>query len=313
MLNRVLQQVQTVAIGGHIRPDGDCVGSCMSLYQYLKKCYPEIQVDVYLEDIPDSFSMFPIVEEIQHEVDEEKVYDLFISLDCADVRRLGFSQILFENAKKTFCVDHHISNVGFADENYIVPETSSTAELVFQLLDAEQIDPPIAECLYLGIVHDTGVFQYQSTSPRTMEIAAELMKKDIRSNKIIDKTYYEKTFVQNKMLGIALMNSELFLEGKCIVSHITKTVMDEYGAKPKDLEGIVSQLRITEGVEVAVFMYELSEGEYKISLRAPGEANVSKIAEYFGGGGHVKAAGLNMCGQRADIQEALLEQIGKQL
>ena len=192
MLNRVLQQVQTVAIGGHIRPDGDCVGSCMALYQYLKKCYPEIQTDVYLEEIPDSFSMFPIVEDIQHEVDEEKVYDLFISLDCADVTRLGFSMVLFENAKKTFCVDHHISNGGFGDDNYIVPETSSTAELVFNLLNLEEIDMDIAECLYLGIVHDTGVFQYSSTSPRTMEIAAELMRKGVRANTIIDKTFTRK-------------------------------------------------------------------------------------------------------------------------
>lgn len=313
MLNRVLQQANTVAIGGHIRPDGDCVGSCMSLYQYLKKCYPQKEVDVYLEEVPDAFWMFPSVGEIKHEVQEEKEYDLFISLDCADVRRLGFSQVLFDKAKKTFCVDHHISNGGFADDNYIVPETSSTAELVFTLMDLENIDTEIAEFLYLGIVHDTGVFQYSSTSPRTMEIAAELMRKGVRANMIIDKTYYEKTYVQNKLLGLALSKSVLFLDGKCIVSYITKDVMDEYGAKPKDLEGIVSQLRVTEGVEVAVFMYELAPNEFKISLRASGDVNVSKVAECFGGGGHVKAAGLTMSGSALEIIAQLMEQIGKQL
>ena len=313
MLNRVLQQANTVAIGGHIRPDGDCVGSCMSLYQYIKKCYPQKAVDVYLEEIPESFWMFPSVGEIKHEVKEEKAYDLFISLDCADVNRLGFSKVLFEKAKKTFCVDHHISNGGFADDSYIVPETSSTAELVFNLMDLENIDSEIAEYLYLGIVHDTGVFQYSSTSPRTMEIAAELMRKGIRANAIIDKTYYEKTYVQNKLLGMALSKSVLLLDGKCIVSYITKDVMDEYGAKPKDLEGIVSQLRVTEGVEVAVFMYELAPNEFKISLRASGDVNVSKVAETFGGGGHVKAAGLNMSGSALEIVAQLMEQIGKQL
>ena len=313
MLNRVLERAQTVAIGGHIRPDGDCVGSCMSLYQYLRKCYPEKQVDVYLEEIPDSFSMFPIVKEIKHEVTEEKVYDLFVSLDCADVSRLGFSQVLFEKAKKTFCVDHHISNQGFGDANFVVPEMSSTAELVFRLLDVDKIDTDIAECLYLGIVHDTGVFQYSSTSPETMEIAAELMRKNIRANEIIDKTYYEKTYVQNQMLGFALSQSMLLLDGKCILSYLTKDVLDEFGAKPKDLEGIVSQLRVTQGVEVSVFMYELAEGEFKISLRASGDVNVSKVAECFGGGGHVKAAGLNMKGHLKEIVDQLLEQIGKQL
>jgi phosphoesterase RecJ-like protein len=268
---------------------------------------------VYLEEIPDSFWMFPSVGEIKHEVKEEKAYDLFISLDCADVNRLGFSKVLFEKAKKTFCVDHHISNGGFADDSYIVPETSSTAELVFNLMDLENIDSEIAEYLYLGIVHDTGVFQYSSTSPRTMEIAAELMRKGIRANAIIDKTYYEKTYVQNKLLGMALSKSVLLLDGKCIVSYITKDVMDEYGAKPKDLEGIVSQLRVTEGVEVAVFMYELAPNEFKISLRASGDVNVSKVAETFGGGGHVKAAGLNMSGSALEIVAQLMEQIGKQL
>ena len=115
------------------------------------------------------------------------------------------------------------------------------------------------------------------------------------------------------MLGIALSKCELLLDGKCIYSYITKDVMDKYGAKPKDLEGIVSQPRVTEGVEVAVFMYELSKEEYKISLRASGDVNVSKIAEHFGGGGHVKAAGLNMSGNESVIISQLTEQIGKQL
>ena len=314
MLNRVMMQAKTVAIEGHIRPDGDCVGSCMGLYQYLKNNFEGIEVDVYLEDIPECFKeMLPITTEIKHEADEKKEYDLFIALDCADMTRLGFSGVLFENAKTTFCVDHHISNQAFADENYIIAEASSTAELVYRLLEKEKIDTNIAECLYMGIVHDTGVFQYSSTSPETMEIAADLMRKNIRANEIIDKTYYEKTYAQNQILGRALLESTLLFDGKCIVSYITKDIMDLHGVTPKDLEGIVSQLRVTKGVEVAIFLYELGEKEFKVSLRASGDVDVSKVAVTFGGGGHKKAAGLTMKGTVQEILNDLSEQICIQL
>ena len=313
MLKRALQQIQTVAISGHIRPDGDCVGSCMGLYQYLKTWYPNLEVDVYLEEIPDSFHFIEAATDIKHEADPSKVYDLFIALDCGDAGRLGFSSVLFEGAKKTFCVDHHVSNQAFADENYIVPEASSTSELVYRLMDVEKITTEIAECLYLGIVHDTGVFQYSCTAPETMEAAADLMRKGIRASEIIEKTFYEKTYAQNKMLGYALSNSERYLDIKCIYACITREDMNKYGVTPKELVGIVSQLRNTKGVDVAIFLYELGENEFKVSLRASGDVNVSKVAQVFGGGGHVKAAGVTIQGTAQEILEQLLEQIAMQL
>lgn len=313
MLKRALQQIQTVAISGHIRPDGDCVGSCMGLYQYLKTWYPDLEVDVYLEEIPDSFHFIEAATDIKHEADPSKVYDLFIALDCGDAGRLGFSSVLFEGAKKTFCVDHHVSNQAFADENYIVPEASSTSELVYRLMDVEKITTEIAECLYLGIVHDTGVFQYSCTAPETMEAAADLMRKGIRASEIIEKTFYEKTYEQNKLLGYALSNSERYLDNKCIYACITREDMNTYGVTPKELDGIVSQLRNTKGVEVAIFLYELGENEFKVSLRASGDVNVSKVAQVFGGGGHVKAAGVTIQGTAQEILEQLLEQIAMQL
>ena len=146
-----------------------------------------------------------------------------------------------------------------------------------------------------------------------MDAAAYLMRKNIRANEIIDKTYYEKTYAQNRVLGHALLNSRLTLDNQCIVSYVTKDIMDEFQVKQKDLEGIVSQLRVTQGVEVAIFFYEIGLDEYKVSLRASGDVDVSKVAQVFGGGGHVKAAGLTMKGKVQDIIDALIEQIGKQL
>lgn len=314
MLNHALEQAKTVAIGGHVRPDGDCVGSCMGLYQYIKTWYPEIEADIYLEDIPESFKrLIAVSDQIKGEVAEAKEYDLFIALDCGDAARLGFSAVLFENAKHTICVDHHVSNMAFADENHIVPDASSTSELIYHLLPYEKITKEIAECLYLGIVHDTGVFQYSSTAPETMEAAANLMRKGINANEIIDKTFYEKTYAQNQILGRALLESILFMDGKCIFTCLTKKIMDFHEVKPKDLEGIVSQLRVTEGVEVAIFLYQTNEDEFKVSLRASGDVDVSKVAQKFGGGGHKKAAGVTMKGTMHEIINNLSEQISAQL
>lgn len=300
-LSDILHGKKTVALGGHIRPDGDCVGSSMGLYIYLKEQYPEVETDVYLEEIPESYLMIHGTDVVKHNIPEGRQYDLFICLDCGDEMRLGFSEPLFQAAKQTFCIDHHVSNRAFADKNYIVPDASSTSELVYRMLDKAKISLYTAEALYMGIVHDTGVFQYSCTSPETMEAAAELLRKGVDGNKIIDKTYYEKTYIQNQILGRALLESILILDKKCIVSSVSKSEMEFYEAKPSDLEGIVSQLRLTQGIEVAMFMYELETRQFKVSLRSQGKVDVSTIAQFFGGGGHKRAAGFTMKGTSHDV------------
>lgn len=312
-LDEILRGVKRAGIAGHIRPDGDCTGSCLALYQYLCMYYPEVSTDVYLEEIPNLFHMLTGADEIRHELPEDTGYDVFFALDCGDTKRLGFAGTLFEQAKKTVCIDHHVSNLAFADVNQIVPDASSTSELIYDLLEKEKITKEIAEALYLGIVHDTGVFQYSCTKPSTMEAAAELLRKGIDGPKIIEKTFFEKTYAQNQVLGKALLESIRLMDGKIIFSYITKKSMNFFGVKAKDLEGIVSQLRVTSGVEVAIFLYELECGEFKVSLRSRESVDVSKVAQYFGGGGHVRAAGLTFRGTVHDAVNNIVGQIALQL
>lgn len=312
-LDEILQGVKRAGIAGHVRPDGDCTGSCLALYQYLRMYYPEVSTDVYLEEIPNSFHMLTGADEIRHGLPEDTGYDVFFALDCGDTKRLGFAGTLFEQAKKTVCIDHHVSNLAFADVNQIVPDASSTSELIYDLLEKERITKEIAEALYLGIVHDTGVFQYSCTKPSTMEAAAELLRKGIDGPIIIEKTFYEKTYAQNQVLGKALLESIRLMDGKVIFSYITKKSMNFFGVKAKDLEGIVSQLRVTTGVEVAIFLYELESGEFKVSLRSKEKVDVSKVAQYFGGGGHVRAAGLTFRGTVHDAVNNIVGQVALQL
>lgn len=307
------ETICSVGIAGHVRPDGDCVGTCMGLYLYLKQEYPQLAVDVYLDHPKQELAYIQAFDEIQMEADDAKVYDLFITCDVSSLDRIGLAETMFANAKKTFCLDHHISNPGFADMNYVEGEVSSAAEVLYTLLDPEKVTRPVATAIYTGIIHDTGVFQYSSTTPRTMEIAGKLMATGFDFNKIIDESFYQKSYLQNQIMGRVLTESILFLHGTCIAGVVRRKDMDFYQVDGKDLDGIVSQLRLTKGVEVAIFIYEHDPMCYKVSMRSNGRVDVSQVALYFGGGGHTRAAGCDMSGTAYDVLNNLAEQIEKQL
>ena len=312
-MNFFLTGKETVGIAGHVRPDGDCVGSTLAIYNYIKEYYPQIDVRLYLEPIPNVFKFLRYADEIRSDYTDEIVFDLFIVCDCGDEGRLGNAVKYYENAKNTLCIDHHVSNQEFAQHNYIFPDASSTCELVYELLDPAHITKEIAECLYTGMVHDTGVFQYSCTSAKTMNIAGQLMELGIDYSEIVDATFYTKTYAQNQILGQALLDSRLYLDGRCIISVVTKEEMDAFGVLPKHLDGIVNQLRVTKGVVVAAFMYQNEDGSFKVSLRANGTFDVAALAMHFGGGGHVKAAGYTAFEDAETAKDILLKEIGKRL
>ena len=308
----ILDGVKTMGIGGHVRPDGDCVGSCMALYLYVKTYWPEIQVDVYLDHPKPVFGHIDCMDEVKMELDGEKEYDLFVTCDVSAKDRLAIAAPYFDSAKKTACIDHHVSNPGFAQIIHIRGEVISACEVLYSMLDPEKINCTIAKPIYTGMVHDTGVFQYSSTSPDTMRIAGELMKTGFNFSKIIDESFYQKTYIQNQVMGRVLAESIMLLDGKCIVGYLKKRDMDFYGVDGKDLDGIVSQLRLTQGVEVAMFIYEFEQQSFKVSLRSTGKIDVSKIAVYFGGGGHMRAAGCDLQGSVYDVINNVTGQICKQ-
>ena len=307
-----VRDAKTIGISGHVRPDGDCIGSVMGLYLYLKKVLPEAQIDVFLEQPADIFHCIQGVDMIRSDFDADMRYDVFFAMDC-NAERLGDVEKIYEKAGKRINIDHHISNTGCGDVNVIEPERSSTCELLYDLLEEEQIDMEIAKALYIGLIHDTGVFKYSNTSPKTFQTAAKLIAFGFDFPKLIDETFYEKTYVQSQIMGRAILESIRFLNGRCIVSMVNKKTMNFYQAEPKDLDGIVNQLRIVKGVECAIFMYEARPMEYKVSMRSNGVVDVAAIAVQFGGGGHVRAAGCYMRGTYHDAINNLSLHIEKQL
>lgn len=340
IFNEAIDRASSVCIFGHISPDGDCLGSALSVSRYIENRKssaglpsdeknsaekdPAEKIDennreaadirVYLEEASEKFAYLCGFDRICHEPDEKRSCDLAIVLDCGDTSRLGKFLPMLKKAGRTLCVDHHVTNEGFAEESLIVPQASSTSELVYDLFDESYIDRETAEAVYTGLVHDTGVFRYSCTSPHTMEVAGRCMAKGIDFGEIIDDSFFSMTKNQKEALGRVLSEMETALCGKLVIGHIDAAAMDLYGVTKKEMDGFIDQLRTTRGALGAVFMYQCKNRTYKVSLRSnTDELNVAEVAALFGGGGHVRAAGCFMGPDLRGNIEKLVKEIGARL
>ena len=310
-LLELIENAKNIAITGHVSPDGDCTGSTLALYNYITENFGGKQVRVCLEKPSKKFSYmngFDLISE-----DPFLEADLLVSLDASDRERLGSRGVVLDTAKESICIDHHVTNTNFAKFNIVEDFRSSTCELLYTLLDYDKISVNTAVCLYTGIVHDSGVFKYQSTTRQTMEIAGALIDKGFDFTKIIDDTYFKKDFNATKLLGLVLTNAKLLFDGKCCYGLLDYDTWTGYIDDKKKMDGIIDNLRNIDGVEIALFMYETAKDEHKVSLRSI-NANVSSIATALGGGGHMRAAGATVCGKADELLEnTILPMIKKEL
>jgi len=316
MLNikEIIKDARRIGITGHERPDGDCIGSTLGLYNYITSIVDDtVTVDIFLEKLGPRYSYLESFDKVNSEYGDQEQYDVFFGLDCSTMDRYGLAQKYFENAKTSVCIDHHISNEGFGMLRYIDGGASSASELVYNLIPEDELTEEIAICLYSGIISDTGVLKYSNTKPETLMAVAKLISFGFDFSTIIDTSFYEKTYIQNQILGRALVESVRFMDGNAIFCVVSKKMMEFYGAEGKDLDGIANQMLLTKGVHVALFLYEIGDLEYKISMRADELVDVSKIAVYYGGGGHKKAAGFTMKGTSHDVINNISAHIEKQL
>ncbi len=312
-IDQLLENVSTVGLAGHVRPDGDCIGSTLGVYNYIEKKYPNIRVDLYLESDLYKFSYLKNFDKIQRVPEDFIEYDLFMSLDCGSPDRLGLARSFFEGAKQTLCIDHHLSNQSCADYNYIVPAASSTCELVYDLIDKEYLDKDIAACLYTGIISDTGVFQYECTSSKTMEVAGVLMDTGINFSWIVEHSFFTKKYEQLRITGLCFQKSVLHSGDRIISCIVSSDEIASVNAKVRHMDGIASEMRSTYGIEASILLYENEDGSYKMSLRSGEKVNVALIAEQYGGGGHLRAAGATIRRNPDQCLKELLTVIEKQL
>ena len=304
---------KSIGISGHERPDGDCVGACMALFLVLKKRLPEAKVEVLLEDVPEHLQKnIPGCEAIcKNFKPETKEFDVFVVLDSGKERTSG-ARPFCEKAGKIINIDHHVSNPGTGHVNLIDAGKSSTCELLYTLLEEKDLDAQVAQALYIGMVTDTGVFRYSNTTPQTMAIAGRLMEYRFDHARIVRDVFYEKSYTEQMAMGVALTTMQRSEDKRIVTCLLDKKTLKTIGATKKDVDGIASQMVLTEGAECAILFYEGGDGLCHGSLRSRQLVNVARIAEQFGGGGHVRAAGCRFpVEKKADLQKTYEEVIRK--
>ena len=305
---KLVQQSNNILISAHVNPDGDAIGSSFGLalvLQSLGKNAKIIRNDHYPTNLE-----FLKREDLYFNDDFDDI-DLFIAVDSADIKRIGISKTYFDKAKSTVCIDHHITNEGYADINIILRSSSTCEMLAEMLIDYDVYIPQdAATYFYLGILTDTFRFSYVSANSTTLRVAANLL--DINADKnLIHENLYEKLNKNLLFFQAEVIKNATRIGDKIIAAKITRELVRKYGLDFDKIENIVSVLRSIDGIEVSAIVREDGDIEQKLSFRSQNIVDVSEIAKEFGGGGHTRAAGASCKGSVDEVFDILLNRLEK--
>ena len=313
-LDNILEEIkkaEKIVVLTHETPDGDAVGSSLAMKLALKQLGKK--AEVIIPKYSRTFAFLPSADEIKTE-SENKRYDLAMSVDCADLKRLAAGAEYFETAKTKIQIDHHSINTMYADYNFVNPVAPACCEILIGMFEyfGIEITPELGTCIITGIITDTGGFQYPGVTAETFEFAAELLQKGVNISNVYQKVLTTKTRANFELSRIVSNRMEFFEEGKVAFTYMNLEDEENVGAEEGDHEGLVNLGRDIEGVEVSIFIRE-KEGTngYKISLRSKEYVNVADVALMLGGGGHIRAAGCFVQGTVEEVKQKILSEIRK--
>lgn len=307
-----INKANSIVLLTHENPDGDAIGSALAMYNSLKQLNKN--VDVIIPEIPNEYKFLAGIEDVKAE-SNITTYDLAISVDCGDIKRLNGFANYFENAKVKINIDHHETNTMFADYNFVNPDAPACAQILITVLEyiGIEIDKNIGTCLLTGIITDTGGFRYQGTNSATFEFTAWLLGLGVNVSEIYRRVLQLKTRTSFELRKIATDRLEFLENGKITFTYITLEDGKNIGAQSSDTNGIVEMGRDIEGVEVSIFLKEKEAGVYKVSLRSASYVNVSDVCLMFNGGGHPRAAGAIISAPLEEAKEKLVSEIRRHL
>ncbi len=307
----VLRAHQRFVILSHVRPDGDALGSQLALALSLEQLGKD--VTVWNEDgLLEKYNFLPGGERLTRPPREPRDFDVAIALDTATQNRLGTAAESVRSAKTWINIDHHPSNPGYGDLVYLDPASPATGQILFELIRSEgfPMDSAIAENLFVAISTDTGSFQYPSTTARTFEIGAELVRSGVQVGRVSQLLFENYPRRRTELLRELLGTMRFEAGGKIASFSLSLKVAADLGVQPEDNEGLIDHLRAIRGVIVAVFFEELADGKARVSMRSKSEdVDVSAICQKFGGGGHKLAAGARVRGTLPEVEQKILEAI----
>ena len=308
----IINSSKDIYIVGHINPDGDSIGSAFALYYSLKELGKN--VNVIIKKHSDSFSFLPGIENIVDHVDKNE-YDLLICVDSSQKSRLDISDEDFNKAKHTILIDHH-RKAETEDNNYcnlcfVDVNLPAACQIVYNFIKKLNLPFNInsATYIYTGLMTDTGSFNYSSTTPETLRIAADLVEMGVDFAGICQKLNDTIKEEKLRLIAYSIDNMESIFDGKVRYVYVSYEKIKSLNLDEEDAEGVTNYLRKVKGTEVAIYVRGRSDGTNKVSLRSAGLVDVSKIAISFGGGGHQRAAGYTMYEEINVEKERLLNMI----
>lgn len=317
IINKI-KRSNKIAITFHISPDGDSIGASLGLLNALRSAGKNAYI-LSKEMVPESFEFLNYASEITgtaNNITDDT--DLLITLDCGNIERLNFNTSIMESKNKSFFViniDHHITNDSFGDLNFINTKAASVGEIIYDILlkmDV-QIDRNIAACLYTSILTDTGSFRFSNTTAHTHAVAGALINTGLNFSEIHRKIFDNKKFEAFKLQALVLNDMYLTFDKKLCVMKVTKDFLKKSGAEDADTGDLVSMGLKVNTAEVCILLKEKDDC-IKVSLRSKAYVDVRKIAEKFGGGGHVRAAGLSIDSTNIfEVERMLLSEIESEI
>ena len=301
----LLQQSDNILLLCHAHPDGDTLGSATALARALTAMGKRVKVDCG-DPIPKDFSFM-----FEGLAAEEFEPQLIAAIDVADIKLLGRENEGRYGGRIDLCIDHHGSNMLYADKVCLEADSASTAEMIYLLLRTmnAEITPVIASCLFTGVSTDTGCFRFSNTSVRTFEIAAELAKLGADTYNIIQVFFETKTKTFAALERLALDTMRLYFSDRCALMCVTQDMYKKSGSDESEVDRLANLPRQIEGVLVGVTMRELKDGSFKASVRTHGDIDASAICIRLGGGGHMGAAGCTLYGSKQQAINSLLKEI----
>lgn len=288
----------------HKNPDGDTLGSAGGLMFALKKLGKMCAISCN-DKIPQKYDFLGL-----DVFEGQFIPDSIVAVDVADTRLLGEKLDAYADSVD-LCIDHHPSNTEYAKMVCCDGKLPAAAQLVLQVVQAMgvDLDEKIANCLYTGLMTDTGCFKYSATTAATHIAAAELLKAGAWHDFIANRFFMSKSRKTIALEKHALNTLEYHFDDRCAVVELPLTVLSELGAQPGDVEGIAAMPRTIEGVDVGITIRQLSESAFKVSIRTNERANANEIAAGLGGGGHTKAAGCEVMGSMESVKNAILREV----
>ena len=302
---------ENVYIVSHVQPDGDNLGSCLSLALAMKKIKKEVYI-LKVDETPSDFLFLPGIDMIKDYDDNDEI-DLLIAVDASDMDRLGKNKELVNSAKTVINIDHHVSNTSFGDINVVDSNASATGELIYKLINEIKIDidEDIATCIYTAISTDTGSFMYDNTTAETHEIASKLINYGANKEDININIYQNRSLERTQLFIKSLNSLDMYFDDQVAIIKITQDMLKETATTMEDTEGIISFVRDIGPVEVAVLLKETNNEETKVSMRSKRFVDVAKLTSVFNGGGHKKAAGCTVNKPIMEVDKLLLSEIEK--